>query len=122
MIYKFKIYPETGTLEESFSGEITLHELRAINDEIFADPDFRYGLNVISDVREAEINFGYDVMLAHMHSLPPLKFGKHAIVVSNKVMFGMIRMHITVTQDAELYEKSEPFYSLEEARDWIRGS
>ena len=120
MPHYFEIDPETGILKEAYVGKLDLDTLKKANDSIITDPCFVEGLNFLTDLREAEICFGYDEMVSHAHSLPRLRIKKQAFIVKEDREYGMSRMFETLTEISDLYEESEIFKTIEEGIAWLK--
>jgi hypothetical protein len=119
MSHEFRIDCEAGLLKEAFSGLLSLDVLTESNVAIFAHLDFTEGLSFLTDLRNAQIPFGYNEMNAHVHTLPRLRISKQAFIVTHEAEYGMIRMFITLTEDSDIYDEAKIFRSIEEGMKWL---
>ena len=119
MSHEFRIDCEAGLLKEVYSGLLTLKILTDSNAAIIAHPDFTKGLKFLTDLRNAQIPFGYNVMSAHVQTLPRLHISKQAFVVTGAAEYGMIRMFIALTEDTDIYDEAWIFTSTEEGTEWL---
>ena len=119
MSHEFRIDCEAGLLKEAYSGLLTLDTLTDSNVAILAHPDFTKGLKFLTDLRNAQIRFGYNVMSAHVRTLPRLHISMQAFIVTGAVEYGMIRMFIALTEDNDIYDEARLFTSIEEGKEWL---
>lgn len=119
MNYNFEIEPEKKLLKESFTGIITLQDLSKANSTVLAHPKFQQGMNILTDLRNGQISFGYQQMNQHILSLPNLHVAKQAFVVAGETEYGMIRMFMTLIENKSYFEEVELFRDMEEALRWL---
>ncbi len=119
MSHEFQIDYEAGLLKEAFSGLLSLDMLTDANVAIIAHPDFTKGLRFLTDLRNAQIRFGYNAMSSHVQTLPRLHISKQAFIVTQEAEYGMIRMFITLTEDNDVYDQAQIFRSIERGMEWL---
>ena len=119
MFHAFEIDIKNGILRESFIGLITLDVLRDANNAIISNPEFRKGLQFLTDLREANIQMGYEEMLRHISQLPDLGIKKQAFIVGRNLEFGIVRMFETLSEEKSLYEELRLFKEIEEGLKWL---
>jgi hypothetical protein len=119
MPHEFHIDAQVGLLCETYTGSLNIEALTNANAAILAHPDYRKHLDFMTDMRRAQMPFGYDEMYQHVSSLPPLHISRQAFVVTNKAEFGMIRMFIALSESSKLYEEARIFSSTEEGMTWL---
>ena len=119
MFHTFEIDIKNGILRESYIGLIDFDVLRDANTAIISNPEFRKGLNFLTDLREATIQVGYKEMLIHTSQLPDLGIKKQAFIVDRDLEFGMIRMFETLTNEKGHYEEVRIFKDIEEGLKWL---
>jgi hypothetical protein len=119
MSHKFHIDNTIGLLKEAYIGSMSLNSLTEANDTILAHPEFRSGLNFLTDLRKAQIPFGYEEMNKHVLSLPSMQIARQAFIVSRDREYGMIRMFLTLTEDTGIFSDGAVFRSLEEGVKWL---
>ena len=105
MFHTFEIDIMNGILRESFIGLIDLDVLR--------------GLNFLTDLREANIQMGYEEMFRHTSQLPDLGIKKQAFIVGRDLEFGMIRMFETISEEKGHYEELRIFKEIEDGLKWL---
>jgi hypothetical protein len=119
MFHTFEIDIMNGILRESFIGLIDLDVLRDVNTAIILNPEFRKGLNFLTDLREAKIKMDYEEMLIHTSQLPDLGIKKQAFIVDRDLEFGMVRMFETLSEEKGLYGEVRIFKEIEEGLKWL---
>jgi hypothetical protein len=119
MSHKFQINRSEGVLTETFSGLISLDILNEANKAIVAHSDFTEGLNFLTDMRNAQIPFGYNAMSAHIHKLPRLRIAKQAFIVTQEAEYGMLRMFVSMAENRDIYDQAKIFKSTEEGLEWL---
>ncbi len=119
MFHTFEIDIMNGILRESFIGLIDLDVLRDANTAINSNPEFRKGLNFLTDLREANIQMGYEEMFKHISQLPDLGIKKQAFIVGRDLEFGMIRMFETISEEKGHYEELRIFKEIEDGLKWL---
>ena len=119
MSHEFRIDCATGLLKETFLGVMSLDILTESNAAIIAHPDFTKGLRFLTDLRNAQIPFGYKQMCSHVRTLPRLHISKQAFIVTQAGEYGMIRMFITLTEDSDIYDEAQIFRSIEGGMEWL---
>ena len=119
MFHTFEIDIMNGILRESFIGLIDLDVLRDANTAINSNPEFRKGLNFLTDLREANIQMGYEEMFSHISQLPDLGIKKQAFIVDRDLEFGMVRMFETISEEKGHYEELRIFKEIEDGLKWL---
>ena len=119
MPYEFRIDSQNGLLEETYAGLISLDLLTEANASIIAHPDFTEGLKILTDLRHAQIPFGYKEMSIHVRTLPPIHASKQAFIVAGEREYGMIRMFSLLAEDSDNFKESQVFTSIEESIKWL---
>ena len=122
MEHSFHIYNDRNLLVETWSGQLSLKDLMKAAPEVYAHPDYRQGLNIISDYRNAELQLSYgdiDVLAESFGKTE--KWGKMAIVVNtDPVHFGLSRMYQSMTEFHRTHWLAyRIFTSMEEAEAWV---
>lgn len=121
MPYSFSIDTEVGVVRETWTGEVTIDDLKQSSIEEWAHADYRPGFAIISDFRDAYSHLTADEVLAFAswfsgEDTPR----KHAIVVSKQQgldlggMFSMIRDSV-----GDPGRLTQLFFSLIAAENWI---
>jgi len=108
-----------GLLKEIFIGAMNLNLLTEANATIMKHPEFRPGLNFLTDLCNAEIPFGYQEMLKHILSIPSLQINRQAFIVAGEREYGMIRMFLVLAERKGIFCEGQVFRSLEEGLKWL---
>ncbi len=119
MNFEFQIDNSIGLLKETFTGTICPNSITEANEAIMQHPDFRNGLNFITDLSNAKIPFGYEEMFKHVLSIPSLQINQQAFIVGGNREYGMIRMFLALAENKGIFSKGEVFSSMEEGLQWL---
>jgi len=106
------------------SGEAELDALHRFVEEVIADPRFRPGMSVIVDhtaldvstLTAADMRARSSRLAANADRIGPSRV---ATVVAGQAAFGLWRM-MDAYEDGLLESDGRVFYSLDEARAWLR--
>jgi hypothetical protein len=120
--YSLDFESEPGMLIVTVSGLASLEQLLAYQAEYLFDPRWSPGMNVLTDLRGLDAStLSSDQIraFAASNNLRADLFGsgRTAVVVSERVTFGLLRMFQFHTDAAGFDQRA--FYSLEEARRWL---
>src|ERR1700746_4113926 len=117
MAYNFQIFKEQNLIRDYYTGKFGLEELMQITPLLQQHPDFRWGMDAISDFRSAEIDLNYrDMTILAQHSASKEKWGRLAVVVDSPAHFGLARMYRAMTEEhAGHWIAYEIFTSMEAA-------
>jgi hypothetical protein len=107
------------------SGEVTPSEFAGIFRDLVAHPQWKRGMNILSDYVEADgrkltaeevraMSQGYAAMA---NELGP---GRSALIVSESLQYGLTRMWISWTE-MKVEREVRVFTSMDEARAWLTG-
>lgn len=110
-----------GIIFTKVAGNFTLKDIINAIDAAVSDPDFRPGLDVLSDHRaigEPATTQQMESMAAYLEGLPALASAKWAMVVSKTASYGMMRMLSVLVQNVPI--EMQVFWDMEEALKWIR--
>ena len=119
MNHEFYIDTTVGLLKEKFFGPLSLDILTEANKAILAHPDFKGGLNFLTDLTKSSILFNFEEMCEHVESLPSLQIDRQVFIVSKNREYGMIRMFLTLVEGDGIIKNGEVFKSLEEGQKWL---
>jgi hypothetical protein len=110
---------EHGILRESFKGKIDYNDLQEANTTIISNPNFKKGLNFLTDLRKTEISIDYVEMISHVSNLPDLGIKKQAFIVDSDFEFAMARMFEMLSENEGLYDEARVFNDLEKGLEWL---
>lgn len=117
----FRIDKEAGIVYTVIEGAVDTDELLKELDTLIKQPDFRPGLNGITDLRKSEMDtFTDDVQrvaeffIKHREQVGA---SKTAIVLSGFVTYGMTRMFQAFADDSSV--ETQIFQDMDEALEWI---
>jgi hypothetical protein len=107
------------------SGEASAPEFVAITDELVTDPRHRPGASMIFDYRELDLSTTSAATLRALAASIATRrdrigAARIAIVFSRAVDFGVYRMFAAFSENQTSVVGGQ-FWSLEEARAWLRG-
>jgi len=121
MGYLFQIDTGRNLVRETWSGDVTLEHYKSAMAELRHHPEYRQGMDGLTDYRGARIMLSYNsmTMLASLCSSRE-KWGHVAIVVSRVVDYGLARMYQALTESSGSHVKEfRIFMSIEEAERWL---
>jgi hypothetical protein len=122
MDYRYRIEPSYGLIIDKFDGQLTLDDLFGSLKKCASDPDYRSGLNVLSDMSTTTPDFGLEKLRELAASLDPdpqLKYGKIAILTQEGLQYGLFRMMGAVSEAFDIYEEFQVFSDCSQARAWL---
>ena len=122
MPFKYTIHPELNLIRQTLWGRVTAAELRDLASAMWADPAYRKKLNILADLRTAEVDIPYDDMMEYTRFLSGNSdIGRQAIVVGRQLEFGMARMYEQLTEANVLRESFKVFFDIDDAERWLNG-
>ncbi|HEY6642439.1 STAS/SEC14 domain-containing protein [Povalibacter sp.] len=117
---KYSIHPDQNLIRQTLWGAVTATDLRNLAAATWADPTHRKKLDILADLRDAQLHIPYDQMVEYTQFLSgQSEIGRQAIVVSRQLEFGMARMYEQLTEHRVLREGLRVFFSMEEAEKWL---
>ncbi|MBB6094730.1 hypothetical protein HNQ60_003617 [Povalibacter uvarum] len=120
MPFKYTIHPELNLIRQTLWGRVTAAELRDLASSMWADPAYRKKLNILADLRTAEVDIPYDDMMEYTRFLSGNSdIGRQAIVVGRSLEFGMARMYEQLTENNVSRSGLRVFFEIEEAERWL---
>ncbi|HTE40920.1 MAG TPA: hypothetical protein VK629_08815 [Steroidobacteraceae bacterium] len=124
MPYQFVIDKAAKVVRETWTGVVTVADLKESSRAEWAHPDFQKDLNMISDFRRGSVEISTEEMWGLVSWFGQSEWvGKHALVVSREVGFGLARMFSTISEGQKHYSDSlQVFYSYEDAEKWLADS
>ena len=123
MEFSFQVSPDKSFGTVIIKGKFDLDAFKDFYRQMVSHPDFRTGMNVIWDTRQADISkISQDEMRFISSHIAPLTKergeGKGALVVSDDVSFGVSRMGEMMTEKY-VTVTLRVFRNMEEAEKWI---
>ena len=116
----YSIHPEQNLIRQILWGRVTVDELRDITEQIRSDSRYRKGMDVLADLRNAQIDISYAQMTDYTRFMAGnTTIGRQAIVVSRQLEFGMARMYEQLTESSVLRIDLRVFLDMEEAERWM---
>jgi hypothetical protein len=102
-------------------GIVTMEELLESIENILNHPDFHPGMKSLTDLRQAVHHTDSEdiqkIATLFIQNIKKIKGGKAAVVVSQKISFGMMRILQNFTEGIPF--DIEIFYELEKAKEWL---
>jgi len=121
MGYLLEIDSSRNLVRETWSGDVTLENYKSAIAELRHHPEYRQGMDGLTDYRCARIMLSYNsmTMLASLCSFTE-KWRHVAVVVSRVVDYGLARMYQALTESSGSHVKEFGiFMSIEEAERWL---
>lgn len=120
MPFSYTIHPDRNLIRQSLWGRVTAEELRALASAMWSDPLYRKKLDILADLRRAEVDIPYDQMMEYTRFLSGNSdIGRQAIVVGRQLEFGMARMYEQLTEANVQRESLKVFFNIEDAERWL---
>lgn len=119
MEFQFHIDKKHGYIHETIRGFVTLPAFMVQVGNVFAHPDWSPNLNGLADLREAELDLFYEDMAKFVEMMQRderFSRGRWAFVVSQPVVFGMVRMLASLDTTIE---SIQIFSNIEDAEAWL---
>ena len=117
----FRIDKEAGIVYTVIEGPVDTKELLRELETLLDHPDFRPGLNGITDLRKSEMDtFTEDVQRVaefFIRHREQVGASRTAIVLSGFVTYGMTRMFQAFADDSSV--ETQIFQDMDEAIEWI---
>ena len=117
----FRIDKEAGIVYTVIEGPVDTDELLRELDTLIKHPDFRPGLNGITDLRKSEMDTFTedaqrvaDFFIKHREQVGS---SRTAIVLAGFVAYGMTRMFQAFADDSSV--ETQIFQDMDEALEWI---
>jgi hypothetical protein len=121
MPFNYSIHLDQNLIRQTLWGTVTATELRDLAAAMWADPDYRKKLDILADLRDAQIQIPYDQMVEYTQFLSGQSdIGRQAIVVGRQLEFGMARMYEQLTEHGVARKDLRVFFSLEDAERWLQ--
>ena len=113
---------EHGCIFIKWSGGLKAHDILTFNRELVQDPDYRFGLNRLEDMRRAKIEApGRDIraIIGEVIGSREASEGhrKAAMLVGRKIEWGLMRMVGMLASETRSVVR--PFLRLDEAMAWL---
>ena len=121
MSIRFAVHAREKYVHTEVHGAVDLAQVLGYLDELHAHPDFAPELPRLIDWRGAELlRLGvpeFRTIASALRSGEPPSAGRRAFVGDRDYLFGMLRMHETMLDDAPA--EYAVFRTVEEAREWL---
>ena len=120
MPFKYSIDLQQNLIRQTLWGKVTAGELRDLALAMWQDPIYRKKLDILGDLREAQVDIPYDQMVSYTRFLiGNSDIGRQALVVGRQLEFGMARMYEQLTEDGVGRIDMKVFFDMDEAEQWI---
>lgn len=120
MPFKYTILLDQNLIHQILWGRVTADELRSLASTMWADPLYREKLDILADLRQAEVDIPYDEMMEYARFLSGSSdIGLQAIVVSRQLEFGMARMYEQLTEHHVTRTGLQVFFDVADAERWL---
>ena len=121
MPFEFAIDKQAKVIRETWTGSIDLVQLKDSCRQEWAHPDYQKHLNMLSDFSRAKVEVTASEIWTFVRWFGAQEvLGKHALVVSREVGFGLARMFSSISEDTKKHFQSmRIFYSTSDAEHWL---
>lgn len=122
MNYTYQIWPDHNLILDKMVGKTSLQDYFGAIQKPFSDPDFRSGMDVLADMRQVELEFGYEEARALANQIsetPKMAYGKIAVVMTETLQFGTMRMMGSAAEGKGVFSEYKVFKDYPEARIWL---
>jgi hypothetical protein len=121
MPFEFVIDKQAKVIRETWTGSIDLAQLKDSCRQEWAHPDYQRQLHMLSDFSRAQVDVTSNEIWTFVRWFGAQEaLGKHALVVSREVGFGLARMFSSISEDAKKhFESMRIFYSTDAAEEWL---
>ena len=121
MPYQFVIDKSAGIIRETWTGSVNLQQIKESCHEEWSHPDYHKDMHMISDFRDAKVELSSSELWMFVRWFGQQEsLGKHAMVVSREVGYGLARMFSSISEGKQNYADAlRIFHSLEDANEWI---
>ena len=115
---------EAGLRTHKVTGTLSLNDLMAKLDEIYSIPDFQPEMNVLWDLRNADLASFSSSDIYEVRDFVGYKWGtggssRAALVVSRDIDFGLSRMY-EISLESITTSTLQVFRDFDEALSWLR--
>ena len=123
MPYTFSIDRKSNVIREVWRGSLDLQQLIDSCHDQWSHPDYRKGLNILSDFRWARSRLSADDVLKFAswfsnEDAPP----KHAIVVRRQLGLDLANIFTIIRESTQLNQNgTRLFFSCTQAESWLSG-
>jgi len=121
MTVEFRVDKKNNLLVRKIGGEVSVAEVMEDLQNALRHPDYKVGMKSLTDLRDyiptitsSEIREIADYLLADAEARKGMSA---AIVVSQKVSYGLMRMLQELSENPEF--SISVFYDIDEAKQWL---
>ena len=120
MPFSYSFDLDRNLLRQRLWDRVTAADLRELVIVTRCDPLYRTKLNILADLRDAQVDIKYNDMLDYAHFLSGTsEIGRQAIVVARQLEFGMARMYQQLTEQSVQRADLKVFRDMDEAEQWV---
>lgn len=122
MAFEFSIDVTGNLIRETWTGLVDVEQFYACSREQWSHPDYRRGMNMISDLRDAKL----DLTEADLASFAAFmsegeSVQRHAIVVKSDTSFGLAKLFESLSESTSPYwEGLRVFFDYKNAETWVK--
>jgi hypothetical protein len=121
MPYSYEVHKPYRYVRTRIWGSLRGHELRRLAEQIASIPEFSPDMSILIDLRDLNSEAITANDLQELASTCKLGRGaRRALVVSNRVDFGLARMFKSYRQLHQAAEQTDIFETLELAEAWLQ--
>jgi hypothetical protein len=117
---QFQIDRHRNLVRETWTGVVTVDDLKRLSEQEWTHPDYIDGVDILSDFRAAQVEIDFERMTAYTAWLEQADtINRQAIVVSRATEYGLARMFATLTEETQIWKNCEIFLDLSAALKWL---
>lgn len=121
MPYSYEVLKAYRCVRTRIWGALKGHELRRLAEQVASIPEFSADMCILVDLRDLESDAITADDLRELASACKLgKGARRALVVSNRVDFGLARMFQSYRELHQAAEQTRIFETMEAAEAWLR--
>lgn len=126
MDFEYRIDPKAGLIFTRFQGKINVQGLIECLKKIYADPEFKRGMNSVNDLRSAVLDWEYEDFerfRAFVQSVEEMRGNcRWAIILTGGATYVSARIAMVIAQAHGLGIEARLFESDEDAIAWAKGN
>ena len=118
--FNYRIVKQQNIVLQEFCGTVGIVDLRDAAMRVSKDPLYRERMNILMDLRAAELRISYEETIEYTGFLT--RFGpiaRQAVVVSRYLEFGLARMFEQLSENLIEREELKVFFDMRAAASWL---
>ena len=120
VVFSYRIVRQQNIVLQEFCGTVGIVDLRDAAIRVSNDPLYRGRMNILMDLRAAELRISYEEIIEYTTFLT--RFGpiaRQAVVVSRYLEFGLARMFEQLSENLIERDELKVFFDMRAAVNWL---